>query len=441
MDIRQYINLGSRIAVLGGGISGTGVLNFLKRKGCSPILIDRTAPSENQTEYFPDTVSLKDLHPLNCVIKSPGISPDHEILKSAKELNIPVQSEIELAKAFFKGKTIGITGTDGKSTTTSLTAHIIKSQYAKTEAGGNIGKPFIEICEEDLDFAVLELSSYQLEDSGDLHLNCSAILNLAPDHLERHKTMENYARAKWKISDSSNPNHFLVLNEKLKTVYSGFQFPQNTVFFGKTENSDAVILENEKCIQTKKFRYSSEKFPLFGSHNLENLAAAILLSESAGIESAGIQSSISSFTGLSHRFEKVYSHENFIFINDSKSTNLHSMLSGTAGYKKNDSTALILGGRPKNEPLEPLFKRLSEMNPVLCVYGEAAEVWKKDIKNNYPQAEFFSTVEESLRHLKKVLPQRETHIIFSPACASFDQYRNFEERGNHFRKLVQEIWK
>ena len=440
MDIPKYIQPDSRIAVLGGGISGTAVLDFLRRKGCTPILIDRTAPQESAA-YFPDSASLKDILPLNCIVKSPGISPEHEILKSAKELKIPVFSEIELAKAFFRGKTVGITGTDGKSTTTSLTAHIIKSQEPKTEAGGNIGKPFIEICEDGLDFAVLELSSYQLEDSGELHMDFSAILNLAPDHLERHKTMENYARAKWKISDSSNPNHILVLNEKLKSVYSGFPFPQKTLFFGKSESSDAVILENEKAIRTKKFRYSSESFPLFGYHNLENLAAAILLSESAGMEPEKIQNSISSFTGLSHRFEKVHSHENFIFINDSKSTNLHSMLSGTAGNKKTDRTALILGGRPKNEPLEPLFKRLTEMSPILCVYGEAAEIWKDEIKKNYPNAEFFSTVEDSLKYLKTVLQNTETHIIFSPACASFDQYKNFEERGNHFKKLVQEIWK
>ncbi|MCX7998233.1 MAG: UDP-N-acetylmuramoyl-L-alanine--D-glutamate ligase [Leptospiraceae bacterium] len=425
------------VAILGGGVTGNAVAEFLKKKQIPYILIDASF-QENQFPNFSDK-DFQVLPSFSLLVKSPGISPKHHLLQECKKRNIPILSEIELARMFCKARLIGITGTDGKSTTTALTAHLIQGKYSKTKAGGNVGLPFISISEEDLDFVVLELSSYQLEDSGQLHLNAAALLNIAPDHLERHGTMENYIQAKMKIFDFENPSHLAVLNFRQKEM---FPIPQSSLckvkYFGNSRETEATI--DSQNIITKQFTYNTKNFPLKGKHNLENLAAAILLAEYVGVEPEIIQSRLENFSGLSHRFQKFLEYEGYTFINDSKSTNLHSMLSGIQGYE-NKFFILILGGIPKQEPLEPLIQTLLTLNVEIFMFGKMCEIWNDELELKLKKKIIsFSRLDDLIQFLMKNLKKYPPcDVIFSPAGASFDQFKNFEERGNFFMKEVLRV--
>ncbi|TGL33604.1 UDP-N-acetylmuramoyl-L-alanine--D-glutamate ligase [Leptospira perdikensis] len=445
-----------KFLILGGGSSGDSSAKLLTAKGKICILADKfpeKANSQFYTEVLSDNHPQKALEGIDCIIKSPGILPDHPILDAAKRKEIPTLSEITLARVFYKGPIIGITGTDGKSTTTALTYHILKSKFPNSKMGGNIGVPFTSFCLETLDLVVLELSSYQLDDSPNLEITASAILNLASDHLERHKTMESYAEAKWKIQNLKNPKHKSFVNPNF------FQFlivePDNHTnlqLIGENQNYSVSLEPNQ--IHTPNHVYDTSKFPLKGKHNLMNLCFAIALAETMDMDWKEIQNQFESFQGLPHRFNRMDSsgfqkkYKDIQFINDSKSTNLHSMLSGISGFKKEDRLFLILGGIPKTEPVDPFIKRWKQLEVPIWVYGKAVDVWKSEFEKTGLNASYFPDLPSLVKDLKtKIDSSMETannkeksslSVIFSPAGASFDLYKNFEERGNHFETLVKE---
>ena len=437
---QEIIKKLENICVFGGGITGKKVVNFLKQKNKNVFLIDSNK-QDIDCPYFSDLTEFSSLPPFSLLVKSPGVNPYHPLLVKTREANIPIISEISLARSFFKGKVIGITGTDGKSTTTALTFALISSYFPKTAIGGNFGIPFIEFCEDDLDFAVLELSSYQLEDSDPLDLHSSAFLNLAPDHLERHKTMENYKKAKLKIVSGDISTHNFIYNDRLKDEIELLELICNKISFGKSHDSDCLIDTEKQIITTKNYSYSTKNFPLIGFHNLENLGAAILLAESVNCPSDSIQQTLENFNGLEYRFQKIHTYENSVFINDSKSTNTHSLLSGIKGFSDKNRIILILGGRPKDESLESLKKRLVELNPIqVYIYGEAGKIWEESLKSIPLQV--VSQPKNALESIKENWNQYQAeYIIFSPACASFDLYKNFEERGKFFTDDVKRIFK
>ncbi|EMK07509.1 UDP-N-acetylmuramoyl-L-alanine--D-glutamate ligase [Leptospira kirschneri str. MMD1493] len=447
---------GLKILVLGGGISGNSALNFLISEKAQPILCDQNQPERSVVPFFPDHIPPQSLPEISLIIKSPGILPTHPILSYAVDKKIPVISEIDLGRYFFKGKIIGITGTDGKSTTTSLIAHLLKQGFPDLREGGNLGIPFTSFCKESISLAVLELSSYQLEDSSPLHLNVSVFLNLASDHLERHKTMENYFQAKLKIADLSNSNHSLIVSEKIKErILNSTSYQCKLLSFGKTPGSNAFLDESSLKIKTSKFIYDISKFYLPGSHNRENLAASILAAEEIGEKPESIQTRIPLFRGLPHRFQIAGEKLGISFINDSKSTNLHSMLAGMATWKNLDQTCLILGGRPKQEDPKPLYDFLIKGIGCVVLFGEARSVWGNGIRNIIGEKlHCVENLNDTFEIFKKgyILTAADSgkdsmfrlshgisisSFVFSPACASFDQYKNFEERGNHFLSLVK----
>ncbi|MBM9577138.1 UDP-N-acetylmuramoyl-L-alanine--D-glutamate ligase [Leptospira sp. 201903070] len=448
---------GQKTLVLGGGISGNSALNLLITLDADPILCDRNPPLSNSIPYLSDSIEPNTLPQISLVIKSPGILPNHPILLYAKEKGVPVFSEIDLGRHFFSGRIIGITGTDGKSTTTALTAHLLKKDFSDLKEGGNLGIPFTSFCKEPISLAVLELSSYQLDDSSPLQLNTSVFLNLAPDHLERHKTMENYFLAKLKIADLQNRNHSLIVSQKIKDrILNSVKFQCKLLSFGRIPEADAFLDENSLKIRTTKFEYDISGFHLPGSHNQENLAASILAAETIGGKPESIQYQIPLFKGLSHRFQIAGEKKGFSFINDSKSTNLHSMLAGMSTWKNRGGTCLILGGRPKQEDPEPLYNFLMQGIGAVILIGEARQVWEEGIGKIIGEKLFvveslneaFTILEKGKRKLSadssmdtfRIYLKNEARIssvVFSPACASFDQYKNFEERGNHFLSLVE----
>ncbi|TGK19668.1 UDP-N-acetylmuramoyl-L-alanine--D-glutamate ligase [Leptospira stimsonii] len=451
---------GQKTLVLGGGISGNSAMDLLISLEANPILCDRNPPNESSIVYLSDSIEPSSLPQISLIIKSPGILPTHPILLYAKEKGIPVFSEIDLGRNFFPGKIIGITGTDGKSTTTALTAHLLKKDFSDLREGGNLGIPFTSFCKERISMAVLELSSYQLDDSSPLRLDVSVFLNLAPDHLERHKTMENYFQAKLRIADLQNENHSFIVSEKLKArILNSVEFRCKLLSFGRIPDADAFLDENSLRIKTKKFEYDLSKFHLPGTHNRENLAAAILAAEAIGGKPESIQSQISLFKGLPHRFQIAGEKNGFSLINDSKSTNLHSMLAGMSTWKEREKTCLILGGRPKQEDPKPLYDFLMEGIGSVILIGEGRPIWEEGIRKLIGEKLFaVETLNDAFEILKNgkselVLDEKQnfrirldngasiSSVVFSPACASFDQYKNFEERGNHFLSLVETFLK
>jgi len=441
--------------ILGGGLSGESAARLLSKYGKIVILADQSDKEPANSPYS-KIVSDKNveeaLDRTECIIKSPGVSPTHPILEEAMKRNCFILSEIALGRIFYQGPLVGITGTDGKSTTTALTHHLIRSHFPNSKAGGNLGLPFTSFCEDNLDMVVLELSSYQLEDSPNLNLSVAAITNLAPDHLERHKTMDRYLFAKWKSNDLENPNHTFIIGKKIwdKIPDKKTNYPGKVLFFGEENDSDIAILFDSKKIITKKHSYDTSSFVLPGKHNLFNLALAIGISETVGVPQNKIQNHFGDFEGLPHRFKKLNLKEklnsefqNLEFINDSKSTNLHSMLSGISGFKKEDPLFLILGGEPKEESLVPFFERWKELQNPILIYGKAGEVWKEEFANNRenPPYKIVPTVKDALLEIRQMIqPNKQQTILFSPACASFDLYKNFSERGDDFERLVLAIF-
>lgn len=448
----------ARFLILGGGTSGVSASKLLLSLGRETILVDKNPDQSNKmdfTKVFAESDGETALSLCDFLIKSPGISPNHPILSLAKQKGIPILSEIALGRVFYKGLLVGITGTDGKSTTTALTYHILKSEYTNSRMGGNIGVPFTSFCRENLSLVVLELSSYQLEDSPNLNVDVSAILNLAPDHLERHGNMQNYAEAKWKIINTDPKSH-VFLNRNVLEYIRKDTFSKTVCqkhFVG--ENGGILIQEDGLKISSPKYNYNLTKFPLKGKHNYMNLCFAIGIAEILGLAPSQIEAAYESFEGLKFRYEKIKipnllkKFENFTFINDSKSTNLHSLLSGLSGFKKGDLVYLILGGIPKEEPLDPLIQKLDELKINVWVYGTAVSKWKDQLTKLDLPVFFLDDLGQTISHLKNYLLEneqvftgsestKEKTILFSPACASFDQYKNFEERGRDFERKISD---
>ncbi|MEM7183954.1 MAG: UDP-N-acetylmuramoyl-L-alanine--D-glutamate ligase [Spirochaetota bacterium] len=430
------------IAVLGAGITGLAVVKTLQKRGYPVTLISDTKPDlPLDITYIKDNLPFE-AKSLQLLIKSPGIPPKHSILQQAKREGIAIQSEIEWSRRHFSGKVVGITGTDGKSTTTALVQSLFASTYPKTKMGGNIGIPFCQFCEEDLQYAILELSSYQLEDSQQLAMDSTALLNLANDHLERHKTARNYLRAKLKILDSGNDNRPFVTSIHMKDIIlQERDLPTHSYYFGETKGCHAQILAKEAKIAGLATNYDTSQFPLLGKHNLENLAAAILLAELNGVKSQHIQEQIAKFNGLAHRFQIVQVKQGVTFINDSKATNLNSLLAGLKGFAKRHRLILILGGEPKQEPLDPLLAELQGRSLLVYLYGQARNTWRTELQKNLGEnliiAEDLQTVMEDVS--QKLKKQYYQTVLFSPGCASFDQYKNFVERGESFINFVKKI--
>lgn len=445
--------------ILGGGTSGISASKLLLQFEKKTVLLDKnpkSASTEDFSEIHSEDEGIRILPEIDVVIKSPGIKPDHPILAAAIKSKIPILSEIALGRVFYQGTLIGITGTDGKSTTTALVSHILKSRYTNSEMGGNIGVPFTSFCTKKLDLVVLELSSYQLEDSPNLEMDIAAILNLAPDHLERHGTMENYAKAKWKIQNFQNPRFQMFLTRNVLKYLHPNEYENHKDgihFIGEKEVYH--ISNNLQAIKTPRDLYDTTNFPLQGKHNLTNLCFAIGIAEKMNVPKEKIINSLQNFLGLKYRYEKINvsnplpKFKNYHFINDSKSTNLHSLLSGLAGFSPEDNLYLILGGIPKEEPLSPFLKRWKELKNPLWVYGKACEIWREELEKENMPVYFFKTVEETLLDVKfhliskteNTLSQKpEGTVLFSPACASFDLYKNFEERGLDFETLVLKLF-
>lgn len=442
---------GKRVAVIGFGKTGKSSTNSLIASGFEVIVYDDLGIDIPQ--YHKLFIELADekvfrTHVekgLYFIIISPGISifwpKPHPVVTLAKKYNIPILNEIDLFQQNIdKGSCIiAITGTNGKSTTSALINHILNKSGRNSTIGGNFGKAALSL-HPSKDFYVLELSSYQLESCNMLGFDCSVILNITPDHLKRHGGIHGYIEAKQKIFANFNDTSTAVIGMddpytvEIYNFLKNIKHPNIIPISGNFVPDFGIGWAKDSLIDNRfgmNMVICSIPISLQGSHNKQNIAAAYSICLSKGVTNQEFCRALLSFRGLKHRQETVAEINGVKYINDSKATNIHSTQQALIRY---DNIIWILGGRSKGESIESIKKYFTKIKAAFLI-GEIADEWCYVLQKYGVNAE----VSENMRSafiLSKKLATNGDVVLLSPACSSFDQFKNFEERGNYFKEMV-----
>lgn len=427
--IRHWLK-GKSVLVVGLGKSGLAAAKLLHRYGARVSVTDEKSRTDLRPalKQLPRHISIESgsarffLKPFDLVITSPGVHLDHKGLDKQRKKGTPIWPELELAWRMIAPKcVIGVTGTNGKTTTTALIGHLLKTAGRPTVVGGNIGTPLSDLVGQvtGKTHLVLELSSYQLEAQETFHPQVAVLLNITPDHMARHGSMKNYAAAKARLFDRQTEIDAAVLNHR-----------------------DAWCRRIAKSVRANIFWFPSPQagnaarfLSLPGEHNRENAMAAYLAARAVGLSDSQIKRGLKTFAGVPHRLEDIRSVRGVRYVNDSKATNVDSTLVALKSFQ--EPLYLILGGEHKGSPYTPLIPLLKKKVKAVLTIGEAHPIIAKDLKSAVP---LFScrTMEKAVAFGSSLAKPGEV-ILLSPACASFDQYENFEERGRHFSSLVKRL--
>ena len=442
-----------RLVVLGGGESGVGTAILGKKKGYDVFVSDFGKIKESYKEVliingiaWEEEQHSEDLI-LNAdvVMKSPGIPDKSPIVKKLIEAGVKVISEIEFAKPFTEALTIGITGSNGKTTTTMLTYHLLKSAGLNVGMGGNIGKSFAwQVAENKYDAYVLELSSFQLDGIIDYRPDIAIITNISPDHLDRYEyKYQKYIDSKFRITMNQTESDYLIYDADDQAITEWLQ--HNTtkaklIPFSLTKvfNEGASINNNKMEIQInqEEFTMETEYIALEGKHNMKNAMAASSVAKLMQIRNATIRESLSNFQGVEHRLEKVLKIQNVQYINDSKATNVNATF--FALDSMNVPTVWIVGGVDKGNDYNELMSLVREkVKAIICLgvdnhkiinaFGDVVDIMVE--VNNMSDA-----VKTAQR-----LTEKGDAVLLSPACASFDLFENYEDRGKQFKQAVHNL--
>ena len=383
------------------------------------------------------------LENITLIIISPGVPQSISLIEEAKKRKIKIIGEIEFAYNLLPNRNyIAITGTDGKTTTVNLIYNIVRS-FKKARLLGNVGNTFskeIETIEEYEDI-ILELSSFQLETIENFHPHISAILNIAEDHLDRYKDIEDYFDAKKNIYKNQNENDFLILN--YDNIFTNRLYNElkekgkfNILTFS-TKNKNATIYYNDSneyiYYQNKKL-FSIKNRKLFGIHNVENILVSVLASLKNNIPVNYIKNAVNNFKGIEHRLELVATINNVMYINDSKATSMNAVTSALKSFDKN--IILIMGGRNKNIDFAPLSDIINERVKKLILTGEAAEILNDMILSD--KKIIIKDFTDAFNYVSSLAVSGDI-VLLSPGCASFDSFKNYEERGEYFKSLVYKL--
>ncbi len=377
------------------------------------------------------------------IVPSPGV-PGLPELEAAQNRGIPIVSEIELAYLFLRGHIVGITGTNGKSTTATLTHKILKDAGLPAFLAGNIGTPLISFVEHSRDdhIYVTEVSSFQLKHIEHFKAFISVFLNISPDHLDWHSSFDDYCQSKKNLLATQQENDSAVLNRDDPLIWAWKEEGKAQVysFSRKTEvekgcfiQGDGIVLKDKKEERLIK----TSDIPLFGIHNLENVMAAALVSHILGVPLPGIRESVESFQGLEHRLEKITAIKGIDFYNDSKATNVDAALKSIQSFER--KIVLILGGRDKGGDFKKLKDQVEEKAKHVLLIGEAKEKIKNVLEGSAPMTPV-SSLKEAVR-AGYALAQAGEVVLLAPACTSFDMFQNFEERGRVFKQEVLSLAK
>jgi UDP-N-acetylmuramoylalanine--D-glutamate ligase len=443
-----------RLVILGGGESGVGTAILGKKKGYDVFVSDFGKIKENYKEVlninkiaFEDQKHTEELI-LNAdvVMKSPGIPEKSPIVKKLLEMKIPVISEIEFAAPFTTATTIGITGSNGKTTTALLTYHLLKQGGLNVGLAGNIGKSFAwQVAENKHDCYVLELSSFQLDGIINYKPDIAVLLNISPDHLDRYNYDYNlYIDSKFRITMNQNEDDYLIYDEDDEAISNWLannKIKANKLPFSITKKIDegGSITENNEIninLNDENFIMPINKLALEGKHNVKNTMAATTVAQLMNIRKATIRESLSNFQGAEHRLEKVLKINNVQYINDSKATNVNATF--FALDSMNTPTVWIVGGVDKGNDYDELMALVREkVKGIICL-----GVDNKKLADKFEGlVEMFvetTSMSEAVKIANKMAERGDT-VLLSPACASFDLFENYEDRGKQFKQAVQNL--
>ena len=444
----------SKVLIIGAARSGLAAAAFLAQKGEEVIVTDTNLKAQKESEEALKNYEIRyiwgkqpdiDELAVDMIVVSPGVPLSIAPIRRAKELGIKVIGEVELAYLNAKAPIVAITGTNGKTTTTTLVGEIFKAAGWECGVGGNIGVSLLEESEKISGAGVLvaEISSFQLESTEKFKPKAAAILNLTPDHLDRHGDMQGYLAAKAKIFAMQDENDFLVLNYEDEYLRPLAEKCQSQVLFFSAKH----ILKNGVYVEDKMIKIAfkgkisqvcpPEEIRIKGAHNLENALAAVALCFALGVDEQVIAQVLRDFKGVEHRLEPVRELDGVLYINDSKGTNPDSTSKALVAYDR--PLILIAGGKNKGLSFLPLAKLIKERAKGVVLVGMA----KNDIKaaldevgfRNYVLVEKF---EETVEAAKKMADEGDI-VLLSPACTSWDMFKSFEERGELFKKLVNAL--
>ena len=451
---------GKRVLVVGLARSGVAASQFCAQRGAIVTATDAKNEAElgdvpGQLRQAGVALALGGHAGVNVashelLVVSPGVPVNAPMLAEARALRIPVWSEIELAWRFLRGKLVAITGSNGKTTTASLVAHILRTAGIPTLIGGNIGTPLVSLVgssSEDT-VTVAEVSSFQLETIDAFRPEIGALLNLTPDHLDRHASFEDYAAAKMRLFENQSEDDAAVLNADDPEVARRAPFGPRVFWFSRKKrvSSGAFVLD-ESII----FRMDGEESELArradinlpGEHNVENVLAASATSYLTGVPVEAIAAGVRSFPGVEHRLEFVADLDGVLFYNDSKATNVDAALKAIEAFREPEKTSdtgrllIILGGKDKGAPYTPLREPLAARARMILLIGAATEKIARDLEGVAP-IERAGTLDRAVKIAASAARVGDV-VLLAPACASFDQFENYEQRGRVFKQLVGQM--
>ncbi|CEN35287.1 MULTISPECIES: UDP-N-acetylmuramoyl-L-alanine--D-glutamate ligase [Capnocytophaga] len=442
-----------KLVILGGGESGVGAAILGKKKHWDVFLSDKGKVATKYAEVLNQHTirweenkhTESEILSADCIIKSPGIPDTVEIIKKAKEKHIEIISEIEFAYRYTKGKIIAITGSNGKTTTTSLTYHILKESGLNVGVAGNIGKSFAQmVAEDDKEYYVLEISSFQLDGITSFKPHIAILLNITPDHLDRYDyKMENYIASKFRITENQTENDYFIYDIDDPIIAQWLEkneIKSQKIPFSieKELNKGIYSLKDiiHMNIDNQTFEIEVKEMSLKGKHNVKNSMAASVSSRLLKVRKESIRESLKGFVGEPHRLEFVKTVEGITYINDSKATNVNSVFFALDTMKT--PVVWIVGGVDKGNDYSPLLPYVHEkVRAIVCLGKDNSPILKSfgNVIDNIVETQ---SMEEAVSLSKQFAKNGDT-VLLSPACASFDLFKNYEERGNEFKKEVEKL--
>ena len=448
---------GKKVLVVGLGKSGLAAALFLRHCGAQVTVSDKSS-AEALAKDIPALLDegimveagghgLLTFRRQDLIVVSPGVPLDTPELVQAKSFGLPIIGELELAARFLKGKTLAITGSNGKTTTTALVGEILEKAGLPTLVGGNIGVPVVSLIEGSTDatWSVLEVSSFQLETTVEFRPAIAVILNITPDHLDRHGSLENYARAKERIFAAQTAGDALVLNADNALSAAAAARAISKVYWFSAEHpvSQGAWLEEGFVVCRATQSAPIEKvlplssIPLKGTHNVENVLAAVVACRLAGVPCEAIRKGIEKFHAVEHRLEYVATHNGVEYYNDSKATNVDATAKAISAFSS--GIHLILGGKDKNSDYTELSPLLRERVRAVYTIGAAAAKIESHLRGVI-SLHSCETLEKAVRAASAAAHPGDI-VLLAPACSSFDQFENYEQRGRVFKQLVRDLGK
>jgi len=437
------------VAIIGLGKTGISIAKYLNKNNIEYIAYD-TRENLNITDEIKKNINAKNIvlgklkknffESHDNFIISPGIILEKNLLSEIESSGKNIQTDIDIFNDQKRKNIICITGSNGKTTVTLIIEHILNSLGKKAKAGGNVGLPVLELLSDDYDYNILELSSFQLEMTKEINSKVSLITNITPDHLDRHKSLENYTDIKHKIFD--NTEH-IIINESDENIRKhNFEYkysfskekPNNSSSFGiNKENGINYIYQGSKRI------LSERDIKLIGFHNLLNICSSLAVLSVLELDIDRSIEIIKSFDSIEHRMENFFNIDNIQWINDSKATNIESTISAINSLERN--IILILGGKSKTSNYEKLEEAMKNKVDYLILFGECKDLLNKNIKsvkNTTKAKNFEDAIKKAKDFSKNISKDGKTNIsiLLSPACSSYDMFKSYEERGNFFKEFV-----